>query len=367
MSDREDGSGRGLLRTLVGIAQAFRPVLGVLASILLVGTRLAVGYLRDPGNQRRWRRWFLVTGNRWVITGAVTVVVFLIALLLGLTDVIGVRESRFVTTMFSTIIAGLFSFVPIVVTVNQLTTSRLFDPPGDLAERIHDIREFRERVAALAPGVEVPPTDPARFLDLVLELISARIETLREAVTHAGDDGDDGEDALAGLLDRTKATIAPTRDLLADRGGNVRLFPLIASMIDSDLSGIDAALRRAEQRSVAAGEQSLTELRMLIELLDVTRQYYKVLYLQQELAALSRYVAYTGMAAFLSSTLVIMFYASGYPPVAHEVPLLLIVSATLAVAFSPFSVLFGYVIRVATLVKRTSAPGAFTPPGERPS
>ncbi|MFC6769016.1 hypothetical protein ACFQE6_29580, partial [Natrinema soli] len=151
-------------------------------------------------------------------------------------------------------------------------------------------------------------------------------------------------------------------------GGTESVFAVVLPTIDHDYAGAANEARRLEHRFdeelPARASSLLSELRELFVIADATRQYFTTIYLQRELARLSRLITYSGTAAILLSTLVIMIYASGYPPVAFEGWLLVLVSAALAVAFSPLAVLFAYVVRISAVLKRTSAPGAFTPPGE---
>jgi hypothetical protein len=109
----------------------------------------------------------------------------------------------------------------------------------------------------------------------------------------------------------------------------------------------------------------LDELRELFVSMDVLRQYFKALYVQQELANLSRLIAYSGVTSFLTSVFLILLFARG-TPVLGPVLLEVLVSAALGVAFAPFAVLVSYIVRIATIVKRTTAPGAFTPLRETP-
>jgi hypothetical protein len=109
----------------------------------------------------------------------------------------------------------------------------------------------------------------------------------------------------------------------------------------------------------------LVDLRELSVSMDVLRQYFKALYVQQELATLSRLIAYTGVASFVVSVFLTLLFARGTPLVG-VVPLEALISVSLGIAFSPFAVLVSYMVRIATIVQRTTAPGAFTPRRETP-
>ncbi|MFC5366036.1 hypothetical protein [Salinirubrum litoreum] len=361
------------LHRALGVAGSF---LRVTARITFVGVSLLVSLVRESDRPNPARRWFLLAGDRWAIVGSLVVSFFLGSLVLGVTNVIGIQESDFVTTMFSTIIAGLFSFVPIVVSVNNVALGRMFDGPDALRERVDGVRAFRTRVEAMAPDVTVSPTDPAGFLSVLAGTLLERTDRLAETVAVADSAGmrDDGTattaddetatevDAFGDAVGRVAAGIRDELD-----GTDPAVFDLLLPMMNHDYSQLVNEARslrhRVEDPEVAA---ALGDLGETLTALDVARQYFKTMYVQDELARLSRLVAYSGLTAFLSSTLVVMIYASGYPPVQHETPLLLLVTLSLAVAFAPFAILFAYVVRLATVVKRTAAPGAFTPQGERP-
>ena len=365
-SDRESSDSRSLVAVLSYALRIAWKLLVLLGKVALAGTRLVAAVVRDDRNQRRARRWFLLEGNRWTLVAAMVASIFVGSLALGLTNVIGVRESSFVTTMFSTIIAGLFSFIPLVIAVNQLTVSRLFGTPDRLRERVDSVHEFRRRIEGLSADVDVSPTDPAAFLVVIARAMRDRGTALRTVAEEADDEdvGADLEEYAAGVVEQADRV---TDDL---RGSDPGVFGVLLPVMNENYSRRFTAARRLRVRAdplPETADELLEDLQSVFVSVDVTRQYFKIIYLQQELARLSRLLAYSGTTAFLTSTLVVMIYASGYPPAVSETALLVVVALSLAVAFSPLAILFAFVVRVATVVKRTSAPGAFTPKGERPT
>ncbi|MFC7166414.1 hypothetical protein [Halospeciosus flavus] len=266
--------------------------------------------------------------------------------------------------MFSTIIAGLFSFVPIVIAINSLTMTRLFGTPEGLRERLDDVRSFRADVEELA-DTPVSPTDPSAFLTLVLETVRDRSQTLLDDVSTAPEET---RHAVGDFVRDLDEDIEEVEAEVAAHGST--LFAILLPMMNHDYSTYVNRVRhiRAEHADdlSTGAEETLATLQELLVAVDVARQYFKSVYLQQELAALSRWLAYSGIASFLASTFIVMLYASGYPPIVNATPLLVLVAAGLAVSFLPFSILFAYILRVATVVQRTSAPGTFTPQRERP-
>lgn len=335
----------------------------ILLGVVMLGTVLA-----DRRRHDELRRWVFLEGDRWTIAGGLVGGVFLVSLALTATNVIGVRESGFVTTMFSTIIAGLFSFVPIVISVNQLTVSQLFETPAGLRERIDSVHEFRVDLEKMVSDELVAPTEPARFLAQIIGVVSDRATALQQAVSgtdsHGSPLGDDVDDYVSAL----RLHVEEIDEQLS--GANLPLIDVLLPMIGDDYSerANDARrIRSAHADALSEGAaELLDDLRELTISLDILRQYFKALYIQQELSRLSRLIAASGTVAFLASMFLVMLFATGDPSPHHPLLLQVLVSLGLATAFAPLAILLSFMLRVATIAKQTAAPGAFTPKRETP-
>jgi hypothetical protein len=352
-----------VLRPVVTFIVRFLWVVGWL---IVVSSTVAFSYLTERERRIRARRWLLLDGNRWAITGGLVGSVFVVALVAGLTDVVGISKAGFITNLFGGIISGLFSFVPIVVAVNQLTISELFGTPTRLRERIESVREFRGTVEERLPDVAVSPTDPGKFLAVAARVLASDAESLREAGSEAGDAKlreriDEYVDSVVGQTEQLKARTEGEDDPLIE--------VLLPMMGDGYAENINAARRIQSECAdtlTARANNLLDDLREMYVGMSILRQYYKALYIQQELARLSRLIVYSGLASFLVSAFLILTFADGAPPGGHGLGMLVFVSAAFGVAFAPFAVLFSFILRIATIAKRTAAPGAFTPRGETP-
>lgn len=343
-------------------------ILWITGRALVVGLLIVGTLITDKQRQDRFRRWVLLEGDRWTIVGLLVGAVFVLSLLLTLTNVIGVRESRFVTTMFSTIIAGLFSFVPIVISVNQLTVSRLFETPAGLRERIDSVHEFRVDLQKMIADEPVAPTDPALFLAQVVELVSERAAALQQVVSdsHTGK-GELLED-ICRYTRMTRSHVEEMDDQLAD--ANLSLIQVLLPMIgDTYSKNVNVARRLQKKYDDTLSDSAMDLLDDLQELslsLDVLRQYFKAIYIQQELSNLSRLIAVSGTVAFVVSMFLVMLFATGDPSPHHPLVLQIGVSFGLSVAFAPLAILLSFMLRVATIAKQTAAPGAFLPKRETP-
>jgi hypothetical protein len=358
-------AGRELSRAVQSAFVYSSRIVWVVARVLAMGLLLVVATVASSPGRTRVRRWILLKGDRLVIAGGLTLFVFGSMLSLYAKGLISVDNTELVTTLFGSVISGLFSFVPIVVAVNQLTVSQLFGSPETLREQIADVRAFRQDIADFMPEEEGFPTAPDEFLADFVAIIVDRAAALSEAVD---DRDDEAATAVAGYVrtifeqaEEVEARLEPHYQSLID--------VLIPMMGDGYSRNVVDARRLRREHAGALGERvdaALGQFEELFVSMDVLRQYYKALYVQQELAVLSRLIAYTGLTTFFVSSFVIIAFATGSfladQPVARE----LFVSAAAAVSFAPFAILCSYMIRIATIAKRTTAPGAFTPRRETP-
>lgn len=333
---------------------------------VFVGLTAGVAILRDEESRIRARRWLLLEGDRWTIIGIVTAGVFLSTVLLGLTGIIGVRQSGFVTELFATLTAGVISFTGIAISINQLVVSRLFGTPESSREKIHEVRRFRAKIAKRAPEREVLPTEPSAFMDVVVEILTEEVRQLRETT------GETGNEELDRVIEEYTAVISEQADSLRDRlhDGQVPLMMILLAMLNDSYSEYVNIARRIQTRYAASLSEAATErlddLRELFISLTVIRQYFKVLHLHQEFGRLSRQLVYTGLGSFLTAVLVVLVFSTGYAPLRNEFVILVFVSLALAATVLPLVVFSVYVLRISTILKRSSAPGPFTPEGEKP-
>ena len=333
---------------------------------VFVGLTAIVAILRDEDSRIRIRQWLLLEGDRWTIIGVATAGVFFGTVLLGMAGIIGIRESSFVTDLFATLTAGVISFTGIVISINQLVVSRLFGTTETAREEITDVRQFRKKIVERTPDQEVLPTEPSAFMAVVVEILSNEVRELREVT------GETGNTELDRVIESYTQVITKQTESLNNRlhEGQVPLIEILLAMVNDSYSEYVNIARRIRARygdslSEAATER-LADLRELFVSLAVTRQYFKVLYLHQVFGRLSRQLVYTGLGSFLMAVLVVLVFSTGYAPLRNDFTILVFVSLALAVTVLPLVVFSAYILRIATILKRSSAPGPFTPEGEKP-
>ncbi|MFC7142003.1 hypothetical protein ACFQMA_19475 [Halosimplex aquaticum] len=329
------------------------------------GVAVAASVVTDAEHRSRARRWLLLEGDRWRLVALMVAGVGGGTFLLSLVDAVGVAEGSFVATTFGAAISGLFSFVPIVIAVNQLTVSRLFGSPEQFRQQVQDVDAFRREFEDDHPTESVSPTEPAKFLALAVEVVANQADALERSVETVDGDARGVVDAYVAVVREQVTHVSEHLD-----GSHQPLIEVLPPMMGDSYSRNVNDARRIRDRF--SGElpvdarDRLEDLEESFVALAVLRQYFKALYLTQELSYLSRLIGYTGVGAFVVATLVIMAFANGQPLGGHPILLDGLLSAAFAAIFLPFAVLLSFILRVATIAKRTAAPGPFTPERETP-
>ena len=333
--------------------------------LLMIGTALLLGLLAlliGTDRRRRVQRWVLLEADRWTITAIQVVFVFLVTFLLGMTPLVHVSERTFSTSIFGAFTSGLLSLIPIVITVNQLTISQLLATPEELRNKIQSVQNFRTDIEDRLSETEVASTDPDAFLHDVNDLVAERATTLRDAAAAADDDNPKAED----ILDFAEKVLTETDELAHTvTSTDLPLIEVLLPIMDDEHSqNINTVRKIREAHPEAISHRTRTvldELEDLFIAMDIIRQYFKTLYIQEALSNLSKLIAYTGAVSFIISMLGIMLFSGEKPLPVSPMLIQLSISITVALAYTPIGVLVAYVARVGTIVKHTIAPGAFTP------
>ncbi|WP_424019238.1 hypothetical protein ACOZ4N_07130 [Halorientalis pallida] len=359
-TDERDDAGAQIGRALV---VALR-LAWVLVRLAVTGVLVAARWVTDADRRRRLHRWLLLEGDRWTIVWLLVGGIGLLCLLLCLLGVVGVARGTFVATTFGAVISGLFSFVPIVIAVNQLVVNRVFGTPEQVRSQIRDVDAFREQIERQHPSLSISPTEPAGFLQAAVEVVADRADRLEAAVADDDTEAANAARAYVAVIRRQTAEVRRRLD-----GTHQDLFEILPAMMgDSYSRNVNEARRlgRLDDGLSDRARERLADLEDVFVSLDVLRQYFKALYLTQELSYLSRLVGYTGVGSFVVAVFVIMAYANGQPLAGHPLLLYVLFSGAVAVVTLPFAVLLSFVLRIATIAQRTAAPGAFTPRRETP-
>lgn len=312
------------------------------------------------GIGERTRYWLLLVGNRFLLAGILLAGVFVCVFGLIRADLVAVGPSSSAATAFASgLISGTLTLVTIALSINQLILSRVFGSPGELQEKLDGARELRDRVRRCAEEPSVP-LDPAAFLALTGRTIGDRVERFGDAVEQsewtppaAVESYVDNVGAYGAAID---SHLEPNQSIVES------LDVIIGTEYAYNLTATEHLHNRYEGDLSEAATAELEAIDELLEVVAVSRQFFKTLALQEDFAHLSRIIAGTGLLALLASILLALVYRTNsvtIPP--DQLPLTIAVGLTLIVA--PLAVFISYILRAATVAHRTLSAGPFIPPG----
>ena len=317
---------------------------------------------RTVGWWDRSVQWVLLNGNRLVVAGGLLAVLFAAYTALESVGFTAVQEFGALSTAFGALVSGNITLITVVLSINQLVLSRALGGIGALEDNIETVSEYRERVRQ-GTGQEVTPEEPAAFLESLLRSTREEADRLHSAVVAIGDEDlqADVDDAVNRLTDHIEHVL----DLL-DRP-DTGVFGALAATLSTNYARELKAVRRievryADQLSEEASE-ALETITRHIKDVDIARQYFKTMYIQEELSYFSRLLLYVGIPAeFLTVAALIAMSQSGSTLSGLPLTLPQLAPVVVTVAFTPLAMLFSFVLRVATVAQNTVSPAQFTTP-----
>ncbi|WP_158055811.1 hypothetical protein [Halorussus halophilus] len=313
------------------------------------------------GRASKLKLWLLIKAKRGTVTilglvglfvGLVTIEVF------GPSTLEKLLTSDELSTLFGSIVGAIITSVTLILTITQLVISQEIGSLGEQSDRIHEQKQFRERVEDTVK-LEVSPSEPATFFRALVQATEREAAVLRDETEDAASDLQQVTAFTESIIDECELI---DEDLAGEEFGT---FTVIVAVLNFNYSRKinDARRLRQEYRDELseAGEAALDELMDVLELYGPTRGFFKSLYFQWELINVSRGMVYAALPGLVvAAYLILAFDATAVTGTFFGVPhLFLLTSAAYAVTLIPFVLLLAYVLRILTVLKRTLAPGSF--------
>lgn len=308
--------------------------------------------------------WILLTGNRGLIAGIIAAIFAAVFTGLQYVGIVPLSSSQPLFYAYSSLIAGNLTLITVVISINQLFLSRELRPPGELRTQIDNIVEYREGIEHTAG--EIAPPNPLGFLRILVESTRQKAQELggfaHDGVVQSGDE------ELADVV----ATVTNQMDHVDTHltQANRDTFSVLSEMLEANYAWQIYRLRvvRAEHTDDIAdvAHETITELIDRLKDIDVSRQYFRSIYLQEELSTLSRYLLYTGLPSVVTSLAALLVLTA--PPEGPNtvVDLQVLLPVTLTIGLIPLAILCSFFLRTATVTKLTAATIPFTTPEEKP-
>ncbi|MFC6903926.1 hypothetical protein [Halalkalicoccus tibetensis] len=305
------------------------------------------------------KRWLLLDGSRFVLVALVSAVVFSVCVAIGFAGYIPVTDPATATTLVGSIVGGTLPFITIVLAINQLVLSQEMGWPSDLQDRFDGMVSFRREVETVT-GSSISPASPADFLQSIVSAVADQAETLQSAVEPL----DDPE--LSSSIGELVGAIEDEGEQVNEalEGADLGTFEALSAVLGHFNGAHLYAVRMIrEKHDDVLSDDVVERFETLIELLGhlaVARQTFKTMYMQHELAYLSKLLLYVGFPTLLGGGIFMMTYGR----IIETLPtpgLVFVVSAAVTLVFLPFVVLLAYTLRIATITSRTADFGPFVP------
>ncbi len=310
------------------------------------------------------RLWVLLQVNRWVLTSAILVAVYIVLVLasqLELTPLRVIVENQdSLEFLFSAFIGAIITGTSIVVTINQLVLSQELGAVGEQRDRMADAMAFRQDVEGTIDEDASPP-EPAAFLYELVDSVQSRADELTREVDAERDPAlcetvedyvkdltDNAEDVKQGLESAQFGTFAVLWNALN--------FNYSRKIYDARKIQAD----HADSLSESANEKIDHTIETL-QLFGPAREHFKTLFFQWELINLSRALLYVSVPALATMAFMLMYIdANALPGTTLGIDnLVWLISFGFVVGISPFVIFIAYILRIATVAKRTLAMGPF--------
>ncbi|WP_331234458.1 hypothetical protein [Natronorarus salvus] len=317
--------------------------------------------MRERAEENRFTLWVLLNANRWALTAALGLGVFTAFVLWGSLRPPSIRvvmeTTDWVEMSFQALIGALITGTTLVVTINQLVLSQEIGPLGDQRERMDRAMDFYQNTDKL---LEFPsPSHPGPFMRDIIETTEKRAKRFEETVSaneneelrsqvreYVEDLSENAQKTIEGL----NGTEFGDYDMIGhvlNYNYNRKLYDLrwILLEYEDELS--------EEERE--AGKEALTAIAMY----GPAREYVKTLYFQWSLVKLSQGILYLAIPALaISGAMVMLVDANTFTDSILGVDTLLwVVSGAYTVAILPFLLFATYILRLATIAKRTLTVG----------
>jgi hypothetical protein len=254
------------------------------------------------------------------------------------------------------VLDGILPFITVVLAINQLILTQEFGTTGTFRARLDETDQFRETVETDA-GIETSPATPTAFLRTLVRAARDRAEALREAT--AAVDSPDRRDRLRGFAGRV-VDGAEHADVALD-GARFGSFDVVSVALDyDDVSQLDA-VRALRTTRPAQGDPPGRRCR------GRRRDRGAARGLPRRPARLPDGVRQAGTRRPLGRPAVRRFRRPARGQIHHPLVrgvveatanvalLTALVASVVTLAVAPFAVLLAYVLRIATVARRTAA------------
>lgn len=319
--------------------------------------------LDDAGIDRTkgtWTEWLLLDGPRTLVAGITALVLFAFIVLISSSGFAPLRDVQPFFYIFVGLITGNLTIITVAVSISQLLLSKELKTPNELRSQMEGVIDYRKEVEDAAG--RVPPVEPLEFLRFLFE------STRQEAQQLGGLTISELDEGLYEEIDQVVSEVTNRADrmdaLLQEVNGST--FTVLSVTLTTNYAREIHRLRQLKSqhgdRLSPQTEELITDLVHRLQDIDIARQYFKVIYLREELAVLSRHLFYIGLASVATVIGGLFVFTAVEGVSVSSSSLTVIMPLIITIGLLPISLLFAFILRIATVSQRTAATLPFTTP-----
>lgn len=311
-----------------------------------------------------WKHQFLLNANRWLVTAGLMVFVFIGLLVashvspVSLPALMDGKEP--VNKFFQALVTALITGVTLVLTINSLVLSEELGAVKDQRSRLEGALEFREDIET-SIDAPISPPEPSSFMQAIIAASQERATEFRRTVS------DSHDDELIERVDGFTDNLTTHADSIKGDLENAQFgtYGVIKSALDYNYSWKIFRARRIKNSHADSFDEEATEayeeLLESLKLFGIAREHFKTLYFQWELINLSRAMMYVAVPALVVTMSMLLFFDANVVSgtLLGIDATVWVVALTSTIAVAPFLLLIAFVLRIATMAKRTLAIGPF--------
>ena len=317
--------------------------------------------MRGRAAENRYKLWVLLNANRWALTGGMAAGIFGALMFWGVSNPPSAQEvlltTDWVKMSFQALIGALITGTTLVVSINQLVLSQEIGPLGSQRRRMDLAMDFYKNTDEL---LEFPsPANPALFLKELIDATSDRARAFEDTVQKS-DDEDFREHTEAYVEDLLENAEVATGQLEnADFGSFAVMKAALNYNYDRKMYDLRWLLDEHKEDLTSEQRETGRETLEALTMYGPAREYIKTLYFQWSLVKLSQGILYLAVPALVvAGGMVMLVDGTSISGTLLGIDVWLwVICAAYTICVLPFLLFVSYILRLATIAKRTSAMG----------
>ena len=298
--------------------------------------------------------WVVMTGDRRLVSLAGVISLLFVFVLAMYSGYVPLQKETPILFFLFALISANFTLIAIVTSLSQFVLSRRLESPGDVRTKTRESLSYREDVGATI-GQKIMPVRPDAFFLTLYQHVEQELSRLEGASEHG----------------RTKRARVELTDLVTGLQTHV---DYIIQLLQRPSSGIKHALFTSlsadyeefvhrtwylqtehSDEFTASVAEPLERLTETLEHIEVASRMFRTIFIESEIAELSRYLLYIGLPVQITTVMVMLLYTlPGSQPPLPDAALRIIMPMVITAGFTPFLVLTAYVIRLTVVARRTA-------------